>query len=137
MSTVPGQFAIPACAFSGLQGGGAINPLEPSGDSFPPCDVGWLNPGEHITYTLPIAVAGAYNLSARVAAPVGSTGTFHAEIAGQKVSAASLTVPITGGYHIWQMTGITSVTLPAGIVPFSITIDQGSFNLDAIYLTKQ
>src|SRR2546429_616832 len=137
-TSVAGTLIIPACAFSGLLGGGSINPMEPSGPGESSvCDVGWLNPGEHIVYDLPIPTAGAYTVTARTAAPVGSQGQFHFEIAGQPVSAAKLSVPVTGGYHTWQSTGATSVTLPAGLVPLAIVIDAGAFNIDQLTLTKQ
>ena len=136
-TSVPGTLIIPACSFSGLLGGGSINPEEPSGDTGSLCDIGWLNAGEHVIYDLPIPIAGAYTVTARTAAPVGSLGQFHLEIAGATVSAAALKVPVTGGYHVWQATGATTVTLPAGLVPLAVVIDAGQFNIDQLTLTKQ
>ena len=136
-TSAPGTLIIPACSFSGLLGGGSINPQEPSGDTGSLCDLGWLNAGEHVIYDLPIPMAGVYTVSARTAAPVGSLGQFHIEIAGATVSAAALKVPVTGSYHTWAVTGSTTVTLPAGLVPLAVVIDAGQFNIDQLTLTKQ
>jgi hypothetical protein len=95
-------------------------------------DVGWLDVGEWLGYTVNVASAGSYTAAFRVAA-AGNGGTFHLEVGGQNVS-GPLTIPNTGGWQTWT-TVSASVTLPAGKQFARFIVDgMGSVvgNLDSI-----
>src|SRR5262249_46370164 len=68
-------------------------------------DVGWIDVGEWLNYTVTATAAGTYTLDARVASS-GAGGTFHLESNGVAVT-GSLTIPNTGGWQNW-----TTVSAP-------------------------
>ena len=74
-------------------------------------NVGWVDAGEWLAYTVNVATAGTYTAQFRVAS-LGSGGTFHLEMNGSNVT-GSLAVPNTGGWQSWQ-TVSASVSLNAG-----------------------
>ncbi len=74
-------------------------------------DVGWVNPGEWLAYSVKVQTAGSYLLEARVASP-SQGGTFHVEMGGTNVT-GSLSIPATGGWQTWT-TVSKLVTLTAG-----------------------
>jgi Carbohydrate binding module (family 6) len=71
-------------------------------------DVGWIAPGEWLSYSIDVATAGTYTLDARVAAP-GPGGTFHVEADGRDVS-GPMTIPATGGWQTW-----TTISKPVAL----------------------
>jgi carbohydrate binding protein with CBM6 domain len=83
-------------------------------------DVGWVDPGEWLKYTVSVASAGTYAVQVRVAA-AGQGGTFHLEMNGANVTGA-LTVPATGGWQNWQ-TVTRTVTLAAGTQVLRLVAD--------------
>ena len=83
-------------------------------------DVGWMYPTEWLNYTVSVATAGTYTLTARVAS-AGAGGTFHVEFGGANVT-GPLTVPNTGGWQVWTSVTAT-VTLAAGVQSMRFVID--------------
>jgi len=90
-------------------------------------DVGWLDPGDWMKYTVPIA-QGPFGISARIASQ-GGGGNFHVEVAGTNVT-GSINVPNTGGWQSW-------LTLPARVFTnrlpadsFRLVVDTGGFNVN-------
>ena len=71
-------------------------------------NVGWVDPGEWLRYTVNVAESGSYAATFQVAAS-GQGGTFHLEMNGTSVT-GPLTVPNTGGWQNWQ-----SVTAPVSL----------------------
>lgn len=128
-------FQIPACSFSGIAGNSSMI-VEPSLDADGGCDVGFLNIGERLIYTVYIPIAGNYALTTRVASVV-ATGAFHAEINGQNVS-GTVTVPNTAAWQTWAtVAGTKTLPLPAGLVTLSFVVDANFFNVHWIGLAKQ
>jgi hypothetical protein len=74
-------------------------------------NVGWVNAGEWLAYTIDIASSGPYNVRFRTAA-YGAGGTFHLEVDGADVT-GSITVPDTGWWQTWT-TVSRAVVLPGG-----------------------
>jgi hypothetical protein len=94
--------------------------IEAAADTGGGFDVGWLYPTEWLNYRVSVATAGAYTLTARVAAE-GPGGTFHVEFAGIDVT-GPLTIPNTGGWQAW--TNVTAtVTLAAGVQSMRVVVD--------------
>jgi len=83
-------------------------------------DVGWASAGEWLKYTVNVATAGSYTLTARVASS-GQGGTFHLEMNGANVTGA-IAVPDTGGWQTWQSV-TKSVTLAAGAQVARLVMD--------------
>lgn len=94
--------------------------IEAAADAGGGFNIGWITPGEWLKYTVSIASAGTYTLTARVAAS-GAGGTFHVEFGGNDVT-GPVTIPDTGGWQSW--TNITAtVTLPAGVQSMRFVVD--------------
>ena len=74
-------------------------------------NVGWVDAGEWLHYTVEVASAGSYTIGFRVAS-LGRGGTFHLEMGGADVTGA-LQIPDTGGWQAWQ-TVTKTVSLSAG-----------------------
>ncbi len=83
-------------------------------------NVGWITPGEWLKYTVDVAAAGTYTLSARVAVN-GGGGTFHVEVGGVDKT-GPIAVPNTGGWQKWT-TVTKNVTLGAGTQVFRVVVD--------------
>jgi chitinase len=70
-----------------------------TGDSGGGYQVGWIQPGEWLTYTVNVPQSGTYAITARVSS-AGPGGTFHIEVNGQNKT-GSITVPDTGSPGIF------------------------------------
>ncbi len=88
-------------------------------------DVGNLNPGDWLNYSVNISTARAYTLHARVAIAVGG-GVFHLAVDGQRVT-GPISVPETTGWQTWQTLDIPGVELPQGRHTLQLVMDSGGF----------
>jgi len=84
-------------------------------------DVGWIDAGEWLNYTVNVASAGAYTVTFQVASP-GPGGTFHLEMNGTDVT-GPLTFPDTGGWQNWR-TVSQDVTLNGGTQIARVVMDR-------------
>ena len=102
--------------------------IEQASDAGGGFNIGWIAAGEWQEYTIHVAAAGYYDLSARVASP-NSGRTFRVLVNGSDVS-GTLTVPNTGGHQAWQTVTRPRIYLAAGTHRLrSVAIDAG-FNLN-------
>lgn len=90
-------------------------------------DLGYVQAGEWVEYTVNVNQAGSYNLQARVAATV--SGTFHVELDGQNIS-GPIAVPGTGDWQAWTTLSVTTPALTTGTKVMRIVIDAAEFNLN-------
>ncbi|MBI5472803.1 MAG: carbohydrate binding domain-containing protein, partial [Ignavibacteriae bacterium] len=74
--------------------------------------IGYVQAGEWLEYTVNVAQAGTYTITARVAAP-GSGGTFHIEMNGADVTGPRV-VPNTGSWDSFQDVVMSGIALNAG-----------------------
>lgn len=84
-------------------------------------NVGWIKPGEWLTYSVNVAQSRDYVVSARVASS-GAGGTFHIEVDGVDVT-GPLTIPNTGSYQKWTSISKGGVRLAAGARIVRIVFD--------------
>jgi endoglucanase len=91
-------------------------------------NVGWLDPGDWMTYTVDIPTAGSYLIQYRVASPSGGGRIRLEQNAGATVR-GTLNVPATGGWQTWTTVSHT-VTLAAGRQDIAIGIPAGGFNIN-------
>jgi len=91
-------------------------------------DVGWINTGEWMKYTVNIAQAGSYNIDVRYASNQAG-GKFVFRIDGNIVSPIE-DVPVTGGWQNWQTMTLQNITLPAGKHLLQIQFLSPGFNLN-------
>lgn len=96
-------------------------------------DVGWVEPGEWMKYTVNVASSGTYAVAFRVASGIasGTAGTFHVEDENGVHVTDEMTVVSTGGWQSWVTLSDTA-TLAAGQHVLKVAIDSGnaSFNLE-------
>lgn len=95
-------------------------------------DVGWIDPGEWLDYTVNVATAGNYTIQFRVASPTGST--LHATFGGVDET-GTVTIPATGGWQKW--TSVTkTVSLAAGTQVMRLVFDGGGMNINRVTLAS-
>lgn len=87
--------------------------------------------GEWLKYTVTVAQAGQYRLTARVATP-STTASFTLE-SGLVYLTPRLPVPTTGGFQTWRVVDFGTVTLAAEQQTLRLAIT-GAFNLDWLQL---
>ncbi len=94
--------------------------------------VGWGQAGEWGGYTLNVAAAGTYALTAHAGSPAGG-GTFHLEfgpvgqVGGASVIRSSeFTVGNTGSWGNYRDVSVPAVSLPAGPLWMRLVLDSGS-----------
>ena len=75
-------------------------------------NIGWITPGEWLSYSIAVKETRVYTLSTRVASN-GAGGMFHIEVDGVDVT-GPLTIPNTGSYQKWTSVVKSGVALSAG-----------------------
>ena len=92
-------------------------------------NVGWLDEGEWMEYTVNVT-AGTYDMIARVAA-AGTGGRIGIYIDGLPISNEP-SVPNTGGFQSWQSLNLGSYDFKEGTYTFRVVAINGGFNLSMI-----
>lgn len=95
--------------------------------------VGYIDPGDWMSYDINVQSAGTYSVDFYVASAQGSS--FRLETNSGKNVLADVTVPNTGGWSNYQKVTKT-VTLSAGKNTLGIATDKGAFNIDKMVFTK-
>jgi hypothetical protein len=107
-----------------------IAPTNDAGGGF---EVGWLETGSWLRYTVYVSHTGTYTLSLRVAAG-DATGALHVEVDGANLT-GSLHVPQTGAWSPAVWTTLTAtVSLTAGKRVLRVVTDAQNFNINWIAL---
>jgi hypothetical protein len=89
-------------------------------------NLGWLNAGEWLEYTVDVPWAGQYIINARVAS-LSSGGAFRVKAGGGETG--DIVAPVTGGWQSWT-TVSTTATLAAGAQIIRFVAASGGFNLN-------
>jgi len=93
-------------------------------------NVGWIDAGEWLEYTVNVTQAGSYRIDTRVASTSGGQ-TFHIELDGQTIS-GTITVPNTGAWQNWQTISLTTPALTTGQKVMRIVMESSLFNINYI-----
>lgn len=109
------------CQMSGVQ-------KESTSDAGGGQNVGWIDAGDWMTYSVDIPSANTYKISYRIASLNGG-GQIQVEKAGGSPVYSNINVPPTGGWQNWQ-TITHNVTLPAGNQLIALSAITGGFNLN-------
>ncbi|WP_424019764.1 carbohydrate-binding protein [Halorientalis pallida] len=96
-------------------------------------NVGWIETGEWLEYTVSVQQAGTYNLSARVASDDfwGGGGAFHVEVDGEDVT-GTVGFDGTGGWQSWENVSAGQVDLTEGEHVIRVTAEADDWNFDAL-----
>ena len=90
-------------------------------------NVGYIDSGDWMTYSINIPVTGDYEISFRTASESGG-GIIN--LTTDETSLTDLNVPSTGGWQIWQTITTESLALNEGPQTFKLTATTGGFNLN-------
>lgn len=108
--------------------------LQSTSDTGGGYNVGWIAPGEYLTYALNVTQSGTYQVSARVASNVSGTKSFQLLVDGKGISSASFTQ--ANGWQSWMDVGAGTVTLQKGAHTLKFVAVTGGFNLNFFSLTE-
>lgn len=119
---------------SGNQGGSYRNDgvdIEASNDpQAVPYNVGWIETGEWLKFTVNVAYKGTYTVRARLAAPQAG-GALRLSWDGN-APAQALVVQNTGGWKTWKWQNLSDVTLLQGRHTLKVQFVRGGFNIEAL-----
>jgi hypothetical protein len=89
-------------------------------------NVGWIEPGEWLEYTVEVPADGDYSLVSRLAGYNDTT----LDVAVDGTRVATVDVPDTGGWQDWTTVDSGTVSLSAGTHTVRVTANGGSFNFN-------
>lgn len=110
-------------AMSGVQ-------TEVTSDTGGGLNVGWIDAGDWMSYSVNLSAAAKYKVSFRVASPAGGS-SFRLEKAGGGALYGNVNIPATGGWQNWQ-TITQEMTLPVGQQTIGLAVTGGGFNINWI-----
>jgi beta-glucosidase len=105
--------------------------LEPTTDAGGGYDVGWIDPGEWLEYTVNVPDPSAiYSIKARVAST--AAGQMRVRLDGTVLG--TVQIPNTGGWQIWQTVTLTNVSIAGGCGARALRLEMlaGGFNVNWI-----
>ncbi|HEY6953160.1 MAG TPA: cellulase family glycosylhydrolase, partial [Bacteroidota bacterium] len=97
-------------------------------------DVGWIQSGEFLSYTVNVAETGDYALKTRVAANAAG-GKLLFRVDGNIVN-SYVDVPSTGGWQSWQTIDCGILPMTSGTHKLSCTFFFGGFNVNSFSLVN-
>lgn len=109
--------------------------IELSGDSDGSFNVGWIQAGEWLEYTVDVAASGVYDFEFRVAS-TGTMGGFHLDFGGNDVT-GTVAVPSTGDWQDYETVTVSNVTLSAGQQKMRFEVETAGFNINHVTVTSQ
>jgi endoglucanase Acf2/PKD repeat protein len=107
--------------------------IEASNDVGGGYNVGWIEDGEWLEYTIDVPIDGMYKVTPLIASVPGG-GRLHIEFRGIDLT-GERNVPVTGGWQFWQELQIPPVFLSAGEQVMHVALYNGQFNLNWIEIT--
>jgi len=125
--STPNSIRLEAENYSAMSGIQTEATLDSSGG----LNVGWINAGDYMEYTLDVAAAGEYTVGFRVAT-ISDQAAFDVQVNGE-TKLSTLLQP-TGGWAHWE-TQYETLTLPEGEVTLRLVAKQAGWNINWIDLT--
>ena len=99
-------------------------------------NLGWMESGEWLEYSVNIQQDGEYDVNARIASPNGQ-GRIEYEFAGPiSVSTNQVNISHTGGWQSWRNSDAVRVFLVQGEYKLRVHVRQSGFNLDSIFVSR-
>jgi len=96
-------------------------------------NIGWIEDGEWVKYTIEILWTGRYAMSLRVASP-NSTGKLRLLLDDQ-IIVDDTAIPPTGGWQNWDNIETEAIELPSGKHQLKVYFIKGGFNFQSITFT--
>ena len=91
-------------------------------------NIGYINEGEWLEYTIQVDETDTYSFLARLAS-TESSGKFHIKIDGTKIT-ESISVQNTGGWQSWITQKVETETIEKGQHVLRLYIEKGLFNIN-------
>jgi len=123
---------------STLRDGEAVD-LETTSDSGGGANLGYVEGGEWLQYTIDVATATTYQVGIRIAAntSTGSTaGQLHLELDGAAIG-STVDVPGTGGWQTWTTIDAGTVSLSAGTHTLRLVADTAGYNVNWLEFVEE
>lgn len=99
-------------------------------------NIGWIDDGEYVTYTVYAPTSGYYHFNISYAAPDDSEGQIQFAT-GDGYESEIVTLPSTGSYYEWQDLDLSSqLHMSQGVHSLIVKFPTGGFNLNAITITE-
>lgn len=89
-------------------------------------DVGWIETGEWLNYTINVSQSGLYDINLNLASQ-NSGGKILLSLDGQYIT-SDLAVPVTGGWQNWQYLPVKNIYIAAGVHKLKTQFFFGGFN---------
>ena len=106
--------------------------IEASNDVGGGYDIGWIEDGEWVEYTIDVEADGMYTVTPMIASVPGG-GSLHIEFDGQDLTGQQ-SVQVTGGWQFWEALEIPPLHLNAGVQVMHVAFYGGQFNLNWIQI---
>lgn len=103
--------------------------LSPSGDIDGTPNVGWIDQGEWLKYTVDIAESGKFFIDFRIASAL-TFGALDLTINNKSILGGQINVPNTGGWTTWQSLRSDTINLTAGEYELIFEAKGGAFNIN-------
>ena len=97
-------------------------------------DVGWINTGEWLKYTINVTKTASYNIDVRYASNQAG-GKMLLKLDGNIVS-STITIPSTGGWQTWQTQTLQGIPLSAGAHELMVQFLSGGYNLNYLLFSE-
>ncbi|MGH1366698.1 MAG: cellulase family glycosylhydrolase [Calditrichia bacterium] len=91
-------------------------------------NVGWIETGERLSYTVNVQTSGIYLVGFRMASDPGG-GKLRILVDGQ-FQPQELSIPATGGWQNWQTFEMNNLELQAGTREITLFVTSGGFNFN-------
>jgi hypothetical protein len=98
-------------------------------------NVGWMEAGEWLEYTVKVAETGLYTIRLRVASVEVDGGKCHIEFDDANVT-GTIAAPSTGAWQTYTWVEITRVPLNSGQQVMRVVIEENWFNLNYLYIVR-
>jgi hypothetical protein len=96
-------------------------------------NIGWVDTGEWLQYSVTVMATGMYRFELRIAAK-DKASQMHLELNGNNIS-GSIDIPMTGGWQTWQSVTTKAIPLAAGNHMLRVVFDSDLFNLNYIQVS--
>jgi uncharacterized protein YjdB len=96
-------------------------------------NVGWIDAGDYMNYSVSVATAGTYNVDFRIASTV-ATGVI--QLKSGSTVLGSVTLPNTTGWQVWQTVTMSNVALSAGTQTLQVYASTGGYNINWMNFTS-
>ncbi|KAB2842397.1 MAG: cellulase family glycosylhydrolase, partial [Melioribacteraceae bacterium] len=93
-------------------------------------NVGWIETGDWLKFTVNISDAGIYTANIRIAG-ANSGGKILMSLENRNLGSL-INVPVTGGWQNWQTINVENIELPAGKHELTVKFFYGGFNINYI-----